>query len=70
MGFLDVLGKGLGKMAAKAQELQNYKIEYESMSDSELKREYQYLRGRSEKEFKDRFIAVKLVLQDRGYGQK
>lgn len=70
MGFLDGVGSILGKAAAKAQEIQNYKIEYESMSDSELKREYQYLKGKSGQEYKDRFKAVILVLNDRGYGQK
>lgn len=69
MGFMDGLGNVLGGMAAKAQTLQSYKLEYESMSDSELKREYQDLRKRSGTEARDRLIAVKSVLQDRGYGQ-
>ena len=69
MGFMDGLGNVLGGMAAKAQTLQSYKLEYESMSDSELKREYQDLRKRGGTEARDRLIAVKSVLQDRGYGQ-
>jgi len=67
MGFWDLLGSAAGKMAAKAQELQNYKIEYESMSDSKLKEEYRYLKNKPGQEFKDRLMAVKMVLRDRGY---
>ena len=37
MGFLDFLGEVAGSMAAKAQVLQNYKKEYEEMSDNNLK---------------------------------
>ena len=39
MGFLDILGSGLGKMAAAGKEVLMYKSEYESMTDTELKRE-------------------------------
>ena len=69
-GFLDSLGGFLGKMAAMSQEIQGYKSEYECMSDSDLKREYNSLRNRSGTEYRNRLTAVKMVLQDRGYFQK
>lgn len=70
MGFLDSLGNTIGKMAAQAQEVQGYKNEYESMSDYDLKREFNNLRNKSGIEYKNRFMAVKMVLRDRGYFQK
>ncbi len=70
MGFLDGLGSVLGMMAANAQEIQNYKNEYEIMTDTELKREYQDLKHRSGTEYEHRLKAVRSVLQDRGYGKK
>lgn len=70
MGFLDILGSGLGKMAAAGKEVLMYKSEYESMTDTELKREYQDLKNRSGTEYRHRLMAVKFVLQDRGYGQE
>lgn len=69
MGFLDALGSGLGKMAATMQEVQVYKLEYESMSDYDLKREYNALKNKYGTENRNRFTAVKMVLSDRGYGQ-
>lgn len=69
MGFLDSLGSAVGKMAAQAQEIQGYKSEYEYMSDSDLKREFNNLRNKSGTEYKNRFMAVKMVLKDRGYFQ-
>lgn len=74
MGFLDFLGEVAGSMAAKAQVLQNYKKEYEEMSDNNLKREYNKLKEETQsswcsQEKKDRFSAVKMVLRDRGYLQ-
>lgn len=69
MGFLDSLGSFAGKMAAKAQEIQAYKGEYEEMSDYDLKREYRELKGKSSTEAQNRFLAVKMVLTDRGYFQ-
>lgn len=69
MGFLDSLGNTIGKMAAQAQEIQGYKSEYESMSDYDLKREFNSLRNKSGTECRNRFTAVKMVLRDRGYFQ-
>ena len=70
MGFLDSLGSAVGKMAAQAQEIQGYKSEYEYMSDNDLKREFNNLRNKSGTEYKNRFMAVKMVLKDRGYFQE
>lgn len=70
MGFLDGLGNIMGKMAANMQEIQVYKSEYESMSDKELIREYKDLKGRSGREYTNRSAAVRMVLNDRGYGQE
>jgi hypothetical protein len=69
MGFLDGLGSALGKLGAMAQEVQGYKGEYESMSDVDLKREYNALKNKSGTENKNRLMAVTAVLKDRGYGQ-
>ena len=66
MGFLDSIGKGLGKLAATAEEVKALKGDYEHMSDSELKSEYNDLRKRSGDESKRRFMAVGSVLSDRG----
>lgn len=68
MGFLDVLGSGLGKMAAAGKEVLMHKSEYESMTETELKREYQDLKNRSGTEYRHRLMAVRSILQDRGYG--
>jgi len=67
MGFLDALGSGLGKMAAMTQEIQGYKSEYESMSNFDLEREFNALKNRSGTEYRNRLMAVKMVLTDRGY---
>lgn len=67
MGFMDALGSGLGKMAAMSQEVMGYKSEYECMSDSDLKREFNALKDRHGTEQRYRFTAVKMVLTDRGY---
>lgn len=67
MGFFDELGKAMGKKFAQAQEVQCYKLEYESMSDNDLKREYDRLRNRSGQECENRFLAVRMVLKDRGF---
>ena len=73
MGFLDSifdsLGSTLGKMAADNNEILEYKSEYECMSDYDLKREYNNLKNKSREDLRKRFIAVKLVLKDRGYFQ-
>lgn len=74
MGFLDFLGEMAGSLAAKGQVLQGYKSEYENMSDNNLKREFNKLREETQsswcsQEKKDRFIALKSVLRDRGYLQ-
>lgn len=68
--FLDFAGEMLGKAAARAQEVQNYKSEYELMSDRELKREYQAIKDKSGTEYRNRCTAIKCVLNDRGYGQQ
>lgn len=70
MSFLDSLGDVLGQMTAKAQEVQGYKSEYECMSDNDLKREYNSLVNKSGTEHRNRLMAVKMVLKDRGYFQK
>jgi hypothetical protein len=69
MGFLDVLGGALGKAAAIGKEVQAYKSQYESWRDDELKREHSKLKGASGTENKYRLIAVRSVLNDRGYGK-
>lgn len=65
MGFLDVLGSGLGKMAAARQEALKYKSEYESMTNAELEEELQDLKNRRGTEYRHRLIAVNSVLCDR-----
>ncbi len=71
MGFFAEFAGGLlGQAAARAQEMQNYKSEYELMSDRELKREYQAIKEKSGDEYKYRRMAIKSVLTDRGYGQQ
>ena len=67
MGFMDALGSCLGKMAALAQEVQTYKMEYETMSDNDLKREYNALLHKSGVEERNRRAAIQSVLSDRGY---
>lgn len=66
MGFFDSFGKVLGKLAAIGEEVKNLKSDYECMSDNELKREYNVLRTKSGSENRNRLMAVKLVLADRG----
>lgn len=61
MGFLDVLGSGLGKMAAAGQEALKYKSEY----NAELEEELQDLKNRRGTEYRHRLIAVNSVLCDR-----
>ena len=71
MGFFaEFAGELLGKAMANAQEMQNYKSEYELMSDRELKREYQAIKDEKGTEYQYRRIAIKSVLTDRGYGQQ
>ena len=68
MGFLDFLGSAMGSMAAKMQEAQSYMSEYEPMTDKELIREYNDLKGRSGREVEARKMAVRTILNQRGYG--
>lgn len=68
MGFKDSIGDYMGKAAARANELQRYLREYEVMTDYELKKEYNDLRGRSGREESNRLAAVACVLRNRGYG--
>ena len=67
--LLDELGSFMGQMAARMQEIQTYKSEYEGMSDYDLKREYNDLKGKRDSESQNRLKAVKMVLTDRGYFQ-
>ncbi len=69
MSLLNNLGSFLGSVAAKCQEVQQYQREYEAMSDYELKKEYMDLKNKSGTEESNRLVAVKLVLQSRGYGK-
>ena len=68
MGFMDFLGEMVGTLAAQGNEIQGYKKDYEFMSDQQLLREYNNLKGKSGQENKNRFYAIKSVLSDRGYG--
>ena len=65
MGFFDTLGAIAGNMGAKAQEIENYKREYKSMSDSDLIREGKRLKNKSGE--RNRYFAVGSILIDRGY---
>lgn len=67
MGFLEGLGNVLGTMAAKGQEFQAYKIEYESMSDQELLKMHRNLKDKSGEENRFRRAAIGSILKDRGY---
>jgi hypothetical protein len=66
--FMDSVGQFMGAFAAKAQEIQMYKEQYEAMDDAVLIQEYKYLKGKSGEEFRHRVTAIKMVLNDRGYG--
>lgn len=68
MGFMDIIGDCMGKAAARMNEIQQYAREYEVMTDDELKKEYNDLRGRSGTEERNRLAAVVYVLKNRGYG--
>ena len=66
MGFLDFAGEMVGKFGALAQEVNALKSDYESMTNEELKREYESLKGKSGREQRNRLMAVGSVLSDRG----
>lgn len=70
MGFLEGLGSVMGKAAAKAQVIQDYKIEYESMSDQELLKRHQDLKSKSDEDNRLRRSAIGSILRDRGYVQQ
>ena len=68
MGFLlDLVGSMAGSLAAQGKEMEKYKSEYETMSDTNLEQEFLYLKGKEGTEHRLRFMAVRSVLQDRGY---
>lgn len=70
MGFMDSLGGLLGDIAGgvmgKAQEAYKYKQEYESLSDNDIKREYQRVKDRSGAEFMARKMALMTIAKERG----
>jgi len=66
MGFLDILGDVAGKLVAQGQEIQSLKDEYELMNNNDLVREYNYLKGKSGSEQRNRFTAVMIILKERG----
>lgn len=65
-GLMDFTGDMVGRMAAMAEEVQQYKLEYESLSDNDLKRKYLSLRERNDKTSSRRKQALKMIMQDRG----
>lgn len=64
MGFLDTLGSVLGKMAAKAEEINDYKADYQYMDKEQLWQEYCSLKSRSGEVYANRRSAVKMVLKE------
>lgn len=64
MGFLDTLGSMLGKMAAKGQEINGYKADYQFMDNQQLWQEYCSLKSMSGEVYENRCSAVKLVLKE------
>ena len=69
MGFGEFLGSAMGTLAAKGQEMMEYKGEYEHLTDRALKEEFKHLRrsSASSKEKLLRQMAVLSILKDRGY---
>lgn len=66
MGFGEFLGSMAGRLAAQAEEMNKYKAEYERMSDTDLKREYNALKNKNGEQYRLRRSAVIAVLKDRG----
>jgi hypothetical protein len=70
MGFFDGLkdftGEAVGKFGAMAQEVQALKLEYGHMSNTALEAEFRALKGKSDKDSRNRLFAITGVLQDRG----
>ncbi len=70
MRFFNALGEFLrdvGKdMIATAQEINQFKSEYENMDTDELVYEYRNLKNRNDKESSNRFKAIRSILIDRG----
>lgn len=64
MEFLERLGTVLGKLAAKNQEINNYKADYRGMNKEDLWKEYCELKSRSGETYKNRCQAVKIVLKE------
>ena len=67
MGFGDFLGKVAGKFVAEAEEANMYKHGYERMNDADLIREYKAMKSKSGTEYRLRRLAIKMILNDRGY---
>lgn len=67
MGFFDSLEKAIDKKSTEALEIMEYKKDYKKMNDYELEGEYKRLRHHiSRTEDKYRFMALRLVLKERG----
>lgn len=66
MGFLDLLGEFAGKMAAKAEEFESLRREYEHMDNNELISNYKDLKGRSGDDCQRRRKVVYMILKERG----
>jgi preprotein translocase subunit SecA len=70
MGFLEDLGKHMGRVAAQVDEMHEYESEYEQLSDRELREEYNSLKENPKRskyghEIYLRFQAVQKVLKSR-----
>lgn len=67
---MDFLGETLGSMAAAGKEVENFKRQYESFSDSQLEDEYGKLKSGSKSLNSEnglRYNAVSQILKQRGY---
>lgn len=69
MGIFDVIGSILGgivgDMAAKANEIQELKFQFDSRDSEELQQELRYLERRSDLSSSDRAMAIRMILRDR-----
>lgn len=64
--FKGILGSIFDDLLETNEKLQTYKMQYQSMTDDELKREYRKLRQGGDRY---RLATVVSILKDRGYGE-
>lgn len=65
MGFLDMLGSALGTMAARGQQINEYKDAYQYMDKEQLWQEYRELKNDSNEVNKYKCTAIRILLKER-----